>query len=298
MDYFIAGSNEQELTKNICKELRGRLLKRKISYFTGGELDVCIENADLKNKRVYMIQSIFNNANDKVIELLLLADAIRNLGGRDIIAIIPYLGYSRQDRAAVGEASSLQCLAKIIKVSGIKKIITVDLHNPLSVRVLGLPIINLATTSVFKGIIKNRNNAVIIAPDIGATVRSRVLADDLGVPFTVVKKERNKPRRIKIIDIPKIESVTNRDCYLVDDILDTGETICAVASEIKKFKPKSIYALISHGLFGGGAIQAIDESCINQVYVTNTVDCSSIKNSKINILRSNSVIIDFLKNNR
>ena len=296
MFYFIAGSNEQELTKKICKKLKAKLLKREILSFTGGELKVQVENKDLKEKKVFIIQSFFDNANNKAMELFFLADAIKNLGCKNITAIIPYLGYSRQEKANQGEARALQCVAKLIKNSEIKEIITFDLHNPESIKLFDLSIINLSATETFKDVIKDKKNAIIVAPDIGATHRAQALAEFLKIPFIVATKERSESGKVKIKTIPKIETIAGKDCYLIDDILDTGETICLVAQELERFKPKSINGLISHGVFGNGSVHAILKSCIKNIYITNSINHSILNCSKVCGLDVSSTISNYLKN--
>jgi len=297
MFYLIAGSNEQAFTKSICKNLKATVLSREISYFKDGELKVRVKDGNLKGKKVYIIQSIFGNANDKAMELFLLADAMQNLGCSSINAIVPYFGYARQNRAGPGEAMSFQCLIRLIKASGIDKIITVDLHAP-GTNDSALPIVNLETTEIFQKVVKNKDNAIIIAPDFGATHRAKALADLIKVQFIVSKKERvGMDRLIKVIDIPDVETIRDKDCYLIDDILDTGNTIFSVAKELEKFKPKSICGLVSHGIFSNGAVQALQKSCIKKVYVTNSIHFRP-KCSKISVLGLGPMISDYLNEQR
>lgn len=293
MNYFIAGLNEQNLARAIAGATKGMLLKREISFFTGGELKLKLEDKNLRSGTVYIVQSIFANANDRLMELFLLADAIRSLGCKDIRAIIPYFGYARQDKVSNGEASSFQCVVRLIKASGIKEIISVDLHNPDAIKRLDLPMVNLATTEVFTKVVKDKKNAVIVAPDAGATDRARALAKALGAQLILVRKERVGPK-VRILEIPQVKAISGRNCYLMDDIIDTGNTICAVAAKLAKFSPKSISALASHGLFGNGALQAIKKSCIQKIYVTNSV--KQDKCQKVYVLNLGSIISNYIKN--
>jgi ribose-phosphate pyrophosphokinase len=293
MTYFIAGSNEQPLAKSICNAVKGKLLKRKISCFSGGELKVEIEDEELGGQTVYIVQSITGCANDRLVELFLLADTIKNLGCENMIAIIPYFGYSRQDKTR-----SFQCIAKLIRASGVTEIITIDLHNPESVERLGFPVINLATASLFTKFVKDTKNAVVIAPDAGATHRAKGLANALGIDFIVAKKERFGAGKVKILDIPQEETLTGKDCYLIDDILDGGSTICSLASKLERFSPKSVTAFISHGLFGTGALQSIKKSCIQKAYVTDSVIHAKLDSTKLQVLRLSPIIANYLKNDK
>jgi ribose-phosphate pyrophosphokinase len=295
MDYFIAGLNERALAGEICRTVKGTLLKHEISVFTGGEIKLKLENKNLKGGTVYIVQSVFANANDNLMELFLLADAVRGLGCKNITAVIPYLGYARQDKAGKGEARSFQCVINLIKASGIKEVVTVDLHNPKAIRTLGFPITNLGTTEIFKKVVKGKTNAVIVAPDAGAINRAKALSEALDVKLVVVKKER-VGSKVKVIEAPQIKAVEGKDCYLMDDIIDTGNTICAVASELARFSPKSITALASHGLFGKGALQAIQKSCIQKVYVTDSVAHEKLDCPKIQVLKVSPIISNYLKN--
>jgi ribose-phosphate pyrophosphokinase len=294
MDYFIAGSNEQALAKRICNIVGGVVLKHKISGFVGGESKVEIENRSLKGQAVYIVQSIFDHANDRLVELFLLADAIKNLGCKNIIAIIPYICYSRQDKMEQGGARGFRCIVDLIKFSGIKKIITVDLHNPLVVRDFGIPIINLSTAAMFSEVVRDRKNAIVVAPDIGATSRSKALARILRAPLIVAHKERHGSK-VKIKNIPQIESVRGMDCYLMDDVLDTGETICSVAAELEKFSPKSILALVSHGLFAQAALQFVEKSYIQRIYITDSVKNPVPDCTKVSVLKLAPIISNYLK---
>jgi ribose-phosphate pyrophosphokinase len=294
MNYFIASLNSQELAKDICRKTKSHLIKCEISTFTGGEIKLKLENKNLKGGTVYIVQSVFANANDNLMELFLLADAARGLGCKNITAVIPYLGYARQDKAGKGEARSFQCVINLIKASGIKEVITIDLHNPKAIRTLGLPVTNLDTTEIFKKVVMDQANAVIVAPDAGAINRAKALAEDLGAQLFVVKKERIG-LKVKVVEIPQIKAVAGKDCYLMDDIIDTTNTICSVAAELARFSPRSINALASHGLFGKGALQAIQKSCIQKVYVTDSVVHEKLDCPKIQVLKVSSVISNYLK---
>ena len=295
MCYFVSGLNEQTFTKNICAALNAKILNRKFSKFTDGELKVEVENKNLKEKKVFIVLSMFDSINNRAMELFLLANAITNLGCKNITAIIPYLGYSRQDKHQRGKACALRCMAKLIKASEIKEIITLDLHNPQSIKLFDLPVINLSATEVFKNVIKDKKNSIVVAPDVGSTHRAQELAELLRVQFIVAKKERDRSGKIKIKEISKIETITNKDCYLIDDILDTGSTICSVAQKLERFKPKSIKALICHGVFGKEAMQEIQRSCIEKIYITNSINHTILPSSKVCGLDVRSIISNYLK---
>lgn len=298
MIYFIAGSNKQALAKSLCAATKGKLLKRKITCFAWGEMKIEIDDEDLRGQTVYIVQSIFGEANDRLVELFLLTDAIKGLGCDDIIAIIPYFGYSRQDKAARGESLSFQCLAKLIRTSGVREIITIDLHNPISTENLGFPVIDLATTELFTKLVKDKKNAMVIAPDAGATNRAKALAEVLGVDFIVANKERLGPGKAKILNIPQIETIRGRDCYLIDDIIDGGNTICSVASKLENFAPKSVTAFISHGLFGNGALQSIKKSCIQRIYVTDSISRAGLTFPTLRVLKLSPIISNYLNDKR
>jgi ribose-phosphate pyrophosphokinase len=228
-------------------------------------------------------------------ELCLLARAAKSFGATHVIAIVPYLGYSRQDKITIhGEINTRNCLLDMMQVAGVDRVLSADLHSQRELENCTMKVINLETTDVFTHLVGDVERSVIIAPDKGAYNRARAMAKRLKVPALMVEKKRLGPGKMKITSFPDSKHVQHCDCYIVDDILDTGGTVCAVARALKKAGARSVTVFVSHGLFSQTAAETIQRSPIERIYVTNSIAYGPEERPKTIALDISHIIADYL----
>lgn len=264
--------NSIELATKIAISKGFELVIPKIYFFTAKEMQITIPK--ILAKEVYIIQSFSASVNDALIELLLTVHAARNSGADIINVITPYLCYSRQDKVNNNASCGVQIIANLLGSSKINKIITIDFHSPSTLSLFPIPIINITIEEIVQPLIHNK---LIISPDNGASRRNN---------FDQVIK-LNKKRTNNGLSFKLHGDVTNNDCLIVDDIIDSGQTICLAAEILHKHGAKSITAFATHALLSSDTCSKINNSCINKLYISN-----SIQN---NLLPKNTTIIDVTK---
>ena len=265
---IISGLSHPKLAKQIAEELGGKLLNTKIDNFSDGELRVQV--LDNLGRNVLIVQSTSAPVNNHLMELLLLADTAKRAGATNITAIIPYFGYSRQDRCTYKYGPiSASLVIKMLETSGITSIITLDLHSSQLEGMFNIPIINLSTESIFFPAIANRDNILIISPDIGGIARARNYSSLLGSDLAIVNKSRDINNTLSINGI--IGNVVGKDCIIVDDIIDGANTICMATELLLKHGAKNVEAIVTHAVLSGNAITKITNSALKNIYVSNSI---------------------------
>ena len=242
-----------------------------LTHFADGE--VLFESKEpVRGEDVYIIQSTCAPANDTLMELLICIDACKRASAKSINCIIPYLGYARQDRKNEARQSiSSKLVANLLQAAGADSVICVDLHATQIVGFFDIPVDNLVTTSLFYNILKKEDltNLVCVSPDHGGVVRTTKLASKLGVPIAIIDKRRPEPNKSEIVSI--VGEVKDKDCVIVDDIVDTAGTLCNAANELKKLGAKSVRAFITHGVLSKNAIELIDESGLDKLIISDSI---------------------------
>lgn len=278
---LLAGTSNRELADKIADHLKLKICASKIKRFSDGETMVEIDE-NVRGKDVFVIQSTCPPVNDNIMELLILMDALKRASARTIAAVIPYYGYARQDRKVAPRAPiSAKLVANLITVAGASRVLTIDLHAGQIQGFFDIPVDNLYAKPVFLEYLKDfkDKDVVIVSPDAGGVERARSFAKKLNASLAIIDKRREKPNQSEVMHI--IGNVENKIAILVDDMIDTAGSLSNAAEALSKNGAKKIYAIATHPVFSGPAIDRIQNSPIDEVIVTDTIPLSdSAKNSK------------------
>lgn len=273
---IFTGNATPELASNISSHLNLPVGKANVGTFSDGETMVeILEN--VRGRDVFIIQSTCAPSNDNLIELLVMADALRRSSAGRITAVVPYFGYARQDRRV--RSARVPITAKIVAdmmtAVGICRVLTVDLHADQIQGFFCMPVDNVYSTPILLEDIKqkNLNNLMVISPDVGGVVRARAMAKRLNdAELTIIDKRRSGPNKSEVMHI--IGEPRGRHCLIVDDIVDTAGTLCSAAHELKKTGAESVRAYITHPVLSGPAVDNITNSDLDEVVVTDTIPLS------------------------
>ena len=295
---ILSGTSNLSLSRNIARQLKLKLVNTNIKSFADGEVYVEI-NENIRGNSVFVIQSTSTPANNNLMELLLCIDALRRSSAKNITAVIPYFGYARQDRKVVPRTSiSAKLVSNLITNAGASRIVTVDLHSGQIQGFFDIPVDNLFTTPLFARYIKKNlknKNLICVSPDVGGVQRTRGLATKINVDLAIIDKRRPQPGKSQVMRI--IGNVQNKECIIVDDIIDSGGTIVNAVDALIKEGAKSVYVFVTHAVLSGEAINKIKKSKINKLIITDSIDnTKKIKNvSKIQVLSIAPLMAEAIK---
>tara|TARA_B100001093_G_scaffold515757_1_gene592856 strand:- start:1395 stop:2327 length:933 start_codon:yes stop_codon:yes gene_type:complete len=295
---ILSGTSNQRLSKDISRILKLKLVNTNIKKFADGEIYIEI-NENIRGNSVFVIQSTSNPANDNLMELLLVIDALRRSSAKNITAVIPYYGYARQDRKVAPRTSiSAKVVANLLTNAGASRIVTVDLHAGQIQGFFDMPVDNLFTTPLFAKYIKRKfknKKLICVSPDVGGVQRTRGLATRIKADLAIIDKRRPRPGQSKVMNI--IGNVKGKTCIIVDDIIDSGGTIINAVDALKKAGAVEVYVFITHAVLSGEAISKIKKSKIKKLIITDTIDnLQKIKNnSKIEVLSISSLMAEAIK---
>ena len=295
---ILSGTSNLKLSNEISRQLKLKLVNTNIKRFSDGEIYIEI-NENIRGNSVFVIQSTSNPANDNLMELLLIIDALKRSSAKNITAVIPYFGYARQDRKVVPRtAISAKVAANLITHVGTSRVVTVDLHAGQIQGFFDMPVDNLFTTPLFSRYIKKnlKNQKLIcVSPDLGGVQRTRGLASKIEAELAIIDKRRPSPGKSEVMNI--IGDVKNKTCIIVDDIIDSGGTIVNAVEALKKKGAKDVYVFVTHGVLSGNAIKNIGKSKIKKLLITDTIDNSKklTKNSKIEVLSIAPLMAEAIK---
>ena len=295
---ILSGTSNLSLSRNIARQLKLKLVNTNIKTFADGEVYVEI-NENIRGNSVFVIQSTSTPANDNLMELLLCIDALRRSSAKNITAVIPYFGYARQDRKVVPRTSiSAKLVSNLITNAGASRIVTVDLHSGQIQGFFDIPVDNLFTTPLFTRYIKKNlknKNLICVSPDVGGVQRTRGLATKIDVDLAIIDKRRLQPGKSQVMRI--IGNVQNKECIIVDDIIDSGGTIVNAVDALIREGAKSVYVFVTHAVLSGEAINKIKKSKINKLIITDSIDnTKKIKNvSKIQVLSIAPLMAEAIK---
>ncbi len=284
---IFTGNANPALAKEICDYLGLPLGEAFIGRFNNGEVQVMIDES-VRGKDVFIIQPTSYPANDHLIELFTMADALKRASARHITAVVPYYGYARQDRKTRGrEPITAKLIADLLQTSGITRLITIDLHAGQIQGFFDIPVDHLLGASLLARGIKEKNmdDLIVVSPDLGGVTRARDLADRIGAPIAIIEKKRPEPGVAKVMNL--IGFVEGKNCIIVDDIVDTAGSLVEGAKALKAFGAKSVMACITHAVLTDPACERIQNSDITELLVTNTIAIPEGKN--IDKIRSISV---------
>ncbi|GIK49973.1 MAG: ribose-phosphate pyrophosphokinase [Hyphomonadaceae bacterium] len=271
---LIAGNSNETLAKAIAEHLDTPLAQAEVKRFKDNEIFVEIQE-NVRGEDVFFIQSTSYPANDHLMELLIGIDALRRASARRITAVIPYYGYGRQDRKVGGRTPiSAKLVANLITTAGADRVLTLELHAGQIQGFFDIPTDNLFSTPVLERDIRETcrdvQKLMIVSPDVGGVVRARALANRLGADLAIVDKRRPTVGESEVMHI--IGDVEDRECILVDDIVDSGGTLCNAAEALLEKGANSVSAYITHGVLSNGAAKRIDASKLKEIVVTNSID--------------------------
>jgi len=295
---ILSGTSNIKLSKDISKQLKLKLVNTNIKRFADGEIYIEI-NENIRGNSVFVIQSTSNPANDNLMELLLVIDALKRSSAKNITAVIPYYGYARQDRKVAPRTSiSAKVVANLLTNAGASRILTVDLHAGQIQGFFDMPVDNLFTTPLFAKYIKRKfknKNIICVSPDVGGVQRTRGLATRLKADLAIIDKRRPRPGQSQVMNI--IGNVKGKTCIIVDDIIDSGGTIVNAVSALKKAGAVDVYVFITHAVLSGDAVAKIKNSKIKKLIITDSIDNSKkIKNNnKIEVLSISSLMAEAIK---
>lgn len=296
---LLSGGSNPELSKAIASNLDLGICKMKLERFSDGEVSVCIKE-NIRGRDVFIMQSICVKPNDYFMELLLIADAARRSSANRITAVIPYYGYSRQDRRPRSERVpiSARVVADAISRAGVNRVLTVDLHADQIQGFFSIAVDNVYSTSeMIKHLSGNckEDEVVVVSPDIGGVLRARAFAKNLDDSnLAIIDKRRPEPNQSEIMNI--IGDVKGKACIIVDDIVDTAGTLCNAAETLKDNGASKVMAYIVHPVLSGNAIERITNSKLDSLVVTDTIPlndeakkCSKIEQLSLSKLLAETV---------
>ena len=295
---ILSGTSNLKLSRDIAKNLKLKLINTNIRRFADGEIYIEI-NENIRGNSVFVVQSTSNPANDNIMELLLVIDALKRSSAKTVTAVIPYFGYARQDRKVAPRTSiSAKVVANLISNAGATRVVTVDLHAGQIQGFFDMPVDNLYTAPLFSKYIKKKLNTkklICVSPDVGGVARTRDLANRIKADLAIIDKRRPAPGKSEVMNI--LGDVKGKTCIIVDDIIDSGGTIINAVDALKKNGAVDVYVFITHGVLSGDAAKKIQKSKIKKLIITDSIDNSkkTKNNSKIEVLSISSLMSEAIK---
>jgi len=269
---LVAGNSNRPLAEAISAYLDLPLARCQVRRFADMEVFVEIQE-NVRGEDVFVVQSTSFPANDHLMELLIIIDALRRSSARRITAVIPYFGYARQDRKPGPRTPiSAKLVANLITRAGVDRVLTLDLHAGQIQGFFDIPTDNLFSAPVMVRDIKEHldgGNRMVVSPDVGGVVRARALAKRIDAPLAIVDKRRERPGESEVMNI--IGDVSGRSCILVDDIVDSGGTLVNAAEALLANGAREVYAYITHGVLSGGAVSRISNSKLKELVITDSI---------------------------
>src|SRR5579872_7182414 len=274
---LFAGNANPALAHDIARSLQTPLGRVSVGRFSDGEVNIeLMEN--VRGRDVFIVQSTCPPANDSLMELLVMVDACRRASAARITAVVPYFGYSRQDRRIKGTRSAItaKLVANMVSSAGVNRLLTIDLHSDQIQGFFDIPVDNVYASPVLLGDAWKQayRNIVIVSPDVGGVVRARAFAKRLDdADLAIIDKRRPRPNESKVMNI--IGEVEGKTCILIDDMVDTAGTLCQAAQALKDEGAEKVVAYITHPVLSGGAVERISKSALDQLVVTDTIPLSA-----------------------
>ena len=295
---IIAGTSNLPLSEKVAKYLGDKITDASIRRFADEEVYVEIKE-NIRGEDVFIIESLSFPANDSLMELLVIIDALKRASAKRITAVIPYYGYARQDlKPGPRTPITAKLVANLITTAGADRVLTLDLHAEQIQGFFDIPTDNLFAGPVFAKDINekyNIENLVAVSPDIGGVVRARAIANKLGASIAIVDKRRPKAGESEVMNI--IGDVADKDCIILDDIIDSAGTICNAADRIIELGASSITAYTTHGVLTGKAIDRIEKSKLTELVITDSInnDEKSQLSKKIRVISVSDLLGEAIK---
>jgi ribose-phosphate pyrophosphokinase len=281
---LVAGNSNRALGEDIANILQTPLTRGVCRRFADMEVFVEIQE-NVRGTDVFVIQSTSFPANDNLMELLILIDALKRASARRINAVMPYFGYARQDRKPGPRTPiTAKLVANMIERAGADRVLTLDLHAGQIQGFFDIPTDNLFAAPTMVKDIKSRfelSNLMVVSPDVGGVVRARALAKRIDAPIAICDKRRERPGESEVMNV--IGDVRGKRCILVDDIVDSGGTLCNAAEALLKNGAVEVMAYITHGVLSGGAVAKIQNSSLKSLVITDSIQPTEVVKSAKNI---------------
>ncbi|MGE0752524.1 MAG: ribose-phosphate pyrophosphokinase [Variibacter sp.] len=269
---LVAGNSNRALAEAIAAYLATPLTKAVVRRFADMEIFVEIQE-NVRGADVFVLQSTSYPANDHLMELLIISDALRRASARRITAVVPYFGYARQDRKSGSRTPiSAKLVANLITRAGADRVMTVDLHAGQIQGFFDIPTDNLFASPVMVRDIRERfdlKNVMVVSPDVGGVVRARGLAKRIDAPLAIIDKRRERAGESEVMNV--IGDVKGRTCILIDDIVDSGGTLVNAADALLEHGAKDVYAYLTHGVLSGGAVARVTASALKELVITDSI---------------------------
>ncbi len=268
-----SGNAHPKLAQDVCDDLNIPIGKAFVSQFSDGEVQVEIQE-NVRGKDVFVVQPTCMPTNDNVMELLIMVDALKRSSADRITAVMPYFGYSRQDRRvrSIRVPISAKVIANLLQVAGADRVLTVDLHADQIQGFFDIPVDNIYASPILLGDVYKRKdpNLIVVSPDVGGVVRARALAKRLDdADLAIIDKRRPEANKSEVMHI--IGEVEGKSCYIIDDLVDTAGTLCAAATALKGHGATSVRAYATHPVLSGKAIEHLENSVLDELVVTDTI---------------------------
>jgi ribose-phosphate pyrophosphokinase len=266
------GNAHPKLAEDVARHLNIRMGRATVGRFSDGEVNVeILEN--VRGKDVFVLQSTCEPTNDSLMEIMLMVDALRRASAGRITAAIPYFGYARQDRRVRSARVPItaRVVADMLTVVGVNRVLTMDLHSDQIQGFFDIPVDNIYSTPILMGDIwkQNYRDLIVVSPDVGGVVRARAVAKRLECDLAIIDKRRPKPNVAKVMNI--IGDVKDRTCLIMDDMVDTANTLCEAASALKEHGANRVVAYCTHAVLSGSAVERVNNSALDELVVTDTI---------------------------
>ena len=270
------GNATPKLAAEVVQHLNISLGKAKVGRFSDGEVMVeVLEN--VRGKDVFVLQSICTPPNDNLMEVLVLVDALKRASAARVTAAIPYMGYARQDRrpSSARVPITAKVVANMLDSVGVDRVLTMDLHSEQIQGFFDIPVDNIYSGPILLGDVwkQNYKNLVVVSPDVGGVVRARALAKRLEADLAIIDKRRPRPNVATVMNI--IGEIEGRTCVIIDDLVDTANTLCEAARALKERGAAKVLAYCTHPVLSGKAVERIANSALDEIVVTDTIPLSA-----------------------
>lgn len=282
---ILKGNANPKLAEDIAKHIGINLCAAHVGRFNNGEIQVMIDES-IRGRDIFIIQPTSYPVNDNLMELLILVDACRRASAHSITAVVPYYAYARQDRKTRGrEPISAKLVANLMETAGVSRVVTVDLHAGQIQGFFDIPVDHLAAAPLLGEYFRKQKfpDVVVVSPDLGGVTRARVLADQIHAPIAIIEKRRPRPGCAEVMNI--IGDIKDKTAIMIDDIVDTGGSLCEGAKALDKLGAREVYACCSHAILSEPAVERIEKSVIKKLIITDTIPLTEDKkNDKIVVL--------------
>tara|TARA_B100001094_G_C18157511_1_gene787318 strand:- start:353 stop:1288 length:936 start_codon:yes stop_codon:yes gene_type:complete len=279
-----SGNSNRSLSEKICDYLDLPLSPALVSRFSDGEIHVEIQD-NVRGRDVFIIQSTCYPSTDHIMEALIMVDACKRASAKRITLVLPYFGYARQERKSAPRTPiTAKLVADLYTVSGVDRVLVMELHTSAIQGFFDIPVDHLFSKPIFVSYFQGRDDLVVVSPDAGGVERARAMAKYFNCGLAIVDKRRDRPNDSAVMHV--IGDVDGKNCLIVDDICDTGGSLCKAAKALTEKGALSVVAAISHGVLSGPAIERIESSVLSELVITDSIPLSDEgkKCSKIKVL--------------